>query len=971
MRGKLWAAFGSAALVCLWSGPAWSACDTMAGVAASPQAATPLARRFSELLAADRFADSATKAERWRAFIADAENSPDATPEMLLRAQTLLAWSLEHSDQADRALIEGRKALAMLERFGMSASGQATETLTVMATIQTDNQDVAGAAITAARALELAEQHFGARSAEASFAHNGVGTVAYAQGRYVDAEREYGLSARLAEACLPPSDPLIVNQMASHAGTLFMIGRTEDALEEAQRAASWAMAHVPENNPVVTLALGNLGALLIVTGRYAEAEVALRKVVDLEGVYQSESWFYRAISLSNYAEVLNTLGRHEEAEALWLASVEFHQKATIKRDPISPAYPMRFAADAAQQRGDLELALQRRDMAVAMIDAAAPEDNPERARTHLERAATLLAMGRESEALAIAGPAMAIVRSPSGYGESDTKRMWAEIVFARILARNGQPEQAFALVEGIAQGLEARLLDAATNRGDLVRYGPAFSASFSTMTALALETGRKDAAFRYLQLANLSDIVLVTSEVAARAVASDPQTAERIRAFQDSLRRRQALDRERSFALGAGDAERVSQLAVQIAENDRFIAEAGAELDRIAPQFRDIGRPKPVELADYQARLSAGEALLAPLALDDATLTVLVTRDGLEWARTPVSKARVDALVRTLRSALDQTSAEAVAGKVPFDFAAARRLYSALIPDALNAKLAASPDLIYFASGSLASLPPSVLIASDEGLDADKIDFRSVDWLLRDHSIRVAASLLRTAPGHASRKRKPRFLGVGAPDLVRSDTATFGFDLAGLPPLPGARQELEHMARTFGHRRSKLLTGTEASEAGLAALDLARYSVIAFATHGLVSGERPGVEEPALVLSASDDGAGDGLLTASEVMQWRLDADWVILSACNTASGALAGGPTFGGLAAAFTHAGARSLLVSHWPVRDDVAARLVAEALAGASHGRSNAQALRAAQLSMIDDLAVADGADPSFWAPLVLIGD
>lgn len=967
MRRNLWAALGGAALVCLWSGEAHATCATAQGTVIGEQSVTPLAGRFAELMAADRFSDSAAQAERWRSFLAEAAKSADATPAMLVQAQTWLAWSLEYSDQADAALSEGRKALAMLDRYGMRGSGQEAETLTVMATIQTDNKDVAGAAISATRALQLAEHHFGAESAEASFAHNGLGTVAYAQGRYVDAEREYGASARLAEACLSASDPLIVNQMASHAGTLYMIGRTEDALEEAQRAANWAMANVAENNPVVTLALGNLGTLLIVTGRYAEAEVALRKVVDLEGVYQSESWFYRAISLSNYAEVLNTLGRHEEAETLWLASVAFHQKATIGRDPISPAYPMRFAADAAQQRGDLALALERRDKAVEMIDAAAPEDNPERARTHLERAVTLLAMNRAKEAFAIAGPAMAVVRSPSGYGEGDTRRMWAEIANARILARNGQPEQAFALVEGIATGLEKRLLDAATNRGDLVRYGPAFSASFSTMTELALETGRKDAAFRYLQLANLSDIVLVTSEVAARAVASDPETAQRIRAFQDRLRRRQALDRERSFALGAGDGARVSQLAEQIAENDRFISEVGAELDRIAPQFRTIGRPTPVELADYQSRLAPEEALLAPIALDDVTLSVLVTRDGFEWARSPVSKARIDGDVHRLRGALDQTSADAVAGKVPFDFAAARRLHSALIPEAFAKTLAAKPDLVYFASGALASLPLSVLVTSDEGLDSGLVDLRKVHWLLRDHSVRIAPSLLPVSQVEVSRRKKPRFLGVGAPDLIRSTTT--GIDLADLPPLPGAERELDRMAKIIGRRRSTLLTGSDASEASLGGLDLSRFSVIAFATHGLVSGERAGVEEPALVLSA-DEGGGDGLLTASEVMQWRLDADWVILSACNTASGDIAGGPTFGGLAAAFTHAGARSLLLSHWPVRDDVAARLVGDALSKSSRGQSSAQALREAQLAMIDDVSLAGGEDPSLWAPFVLVG-
>lgn len=140
------------------------------------------------------------------------------------------------------------------------------------------------------------------------------------------------------------------------------------------------------------------------------------------------------------------------------------------------------------------------------------------------------------------------------------------------------------------------------------------------------------------------------------------------------------------------------------------------------------------------------------------------------------------------------------------------------------------------------------------------------------------------------------------------------------------------------------------------ALDLSSTSVIAFATHGLLSGELSGLAEPALVLTPPDAASpdDDGLLTASEIAELRLSTDWVILSACNTAG--TDGRPDaegLSGLARAFLYAGARSILVSHWPVRDDAAARLTTGTLSrigeDATIGRS--QALRQAMLSLMED--------------------
>ncbi len=878
-------------------------------------------------------------------------------PGQLARSHAWYSFALQYADMADKAVPEARKALEIARASGLAGTPVELEALSILAMLETDNGDSKTGRRHAEAALVLARKLFGDASSELSLAHNAMGTVEYADGRYAEAERDYRAASALAVRCLPPGDAFIVNQMASHAGTLYMIGQVEEALVEARRSANWALVNLPEDNPTITLALGNLGTLLHSVGRNAEAEVAMRKVVDLEGRYQAESWFYRAISLSNFASVVDALGRHEVAETLWLQSLDFHKKATIKRDPITPAYPLRFAADAAQARGQLQLALERRKQAVAILEAGTAPDNPERARAQLELALTTMLAGQPADALKLAIPALPAIRAR--LGERDIKRLTAEIGYARILAANGKTEEAWQLARPAAALLETRLLDTATSRTDLVRYGSALAASFAALTELALHTGRQDEAFRFLQLANLSDIVVTTSEVAARAAAANPDTSQKIRRFQDLLRQRQSLDRQRSFVMSSGDAAKIKAVAETIAANDAAIATAGAELDREAPAFRQLGRPAPIALETYRAGLAPEQVLLAPLLLDNATLAISVSRQGLKWAKSPLAKWQVTALAKRLRSSIDRAR---TGGR--FDQAAARELYRSLISAAIEPEIKRHREIIYYASGPLASLPPTLLIAPGKSRGR-------IRWLIREHSVSVAASLAPATTARHAAAGPAQFLGVGAPDLANArpangDAAELGQSaLSDLPPLPDASRELRALGMTVG-TSPVLLTGSKASKTRLREEMLTSYRVIAFATHGLVGGEVAGLSEPALVLTPGAE--DDGLLTASEVMQLRLDADWVILSACNTASGEGAGGSSFGGLASAFIHAGARALLVSHWPVRDDIAARLSTRTLALHRTGFSRSEALRRATIELIDDPKVGAG-NPALWAPFVLI--
>jgi CHAT domain-containing protein len=170
----------------------------------------------------------------------------------------------------------------------------------------------------------------------------------------------------------------------------------------------------------------------------------------------------------------------------------------------------------------------------------------------------------------------------------------------------------------------------------------------------------------------------------------------------------------------------------------------------------------------------------------------------------------------------------------------------------------------------------------------------------------------------------------------------------------------------------------------LKALDLSGYKVVAFATHGLVPGDLDGLMQPALALSAPDvaGGKGDGLLTMGEIMGLKLDADWVVLSACNTGSGAGAGAEAVSGLGQAFFYAGTRALLVSNWPVETTSAKALTTGLFRRQAKDATlaRAEALRRAMLAMIDEGGYVDPktgekvfsyAHPIFWAPFSLIGD
>jgi CHAT domain-containing protein len=200
-----------------------------------------------------------------------------------------------------------------------------------------------------------------------------------------------------------------------------------------------------------------------------------------------------------------------------------------------------------------------------------------------------------------------------------------------------------------------------------------------------------------------------------------------------------------------------------------------------------------------------------------------------------------------------------------------------------------------------------------------------------------------------------------------------------LCPLPDTAHELKCVAKSLGAPEGSIIVGKDMKESAVKTMALGNYRVVHFATHGLLAGETEKLAEvraePALVFSPPDAASetDDGLLTASEVAGLKLDADWVVMSACNTAGGGEPGAEALSGLAKAFFYAGARALLVSHWPVNSYAATMLTSRTFAELKKepaiGRS--EAFRRAMLALMSDTERPWAAHPSVWAPFVVVGE
>ncbi len=483
----------------------------------------------------------------------------------------------------------------------------------------------------------------------------------------------------------------------------------------------------------------------------------------------------------------------------------------------------------------------------------------------------------------------------------------------------------------------------------------------------------------------------VTSQQIAQATARlsenarDPKVAAAIRAREDIRARLADLYRERDqlepSTTGANAPSGSPALDARIAKAQEDAAEAESTLQAASPNYGQLVQ-QVAPAAEVLAALAPGEAFVS-ITLGDTGGWAFALRNGrVDVAPIPGGLPEIGKLVRRVRASIENTTGT----PPPFDIEAAQALYRATLAG-LEPALQGADSMVIVPAGPLLSLPFELLLTGPATPDA----LATAPWLLRRATIAhvpAAANFvsLRKIAGN-SRATRPWFgFGDFRPVTLAQATRSFGAECAdsarlyaGLPPLPFARAELDASRRLLGAAPAETLLGPAFTAAGVRRAGLKDFRILHFATHALLPAELRCQAEPAIVTSApagAADAAGS-LLTASAILELDLDADTVILSACNSGGpGGTTAGESLSGLARSFFYAGARSLLVTHWSVNDQIAAYLVADSLRrlGASPGIGISGAMRAAQLGMLDEAGkglVAEVAHPFYWAPFATIGE
>ncbi|MGY3439413.1 MULTISPECIES: CHAT domain-containing protein [unclassified Marinovum] len=457
---------------------------------------------------------------------------------------------------------------------------------------------------------------------------------------------------------------------------------------------------------------------------------------------------------------------------------------------------------------------------------------------------------------------------------------------------------------------------------------------------------------------------------------------------------------------GATAEAAITRLQGQIAQGRARLMTLDTRLTADFPEFRELTNPAPLSIPELQAILRADEALVMTLTDDAYIYTWAVSPTASDWTRAEVPRAEIAGMVQTLRAQLrveaDNRAGLSLNQRKPqiagFDRTVAHDLYRHTLGP-LEAVIAEASHLMVVFDGPLTSLPPAILVARPpQGADTAPQALRDTEWLLRRHalttlpSVSALRALRQVAPRHTREARPPSFVGFGDPLLgyrlasaqgvaEAGDVVTRGVyedvsRVADLAPLPNTARELRRLAATMGVSEDSVHLASAATETAVKALDMSRADVVAFATHGLLADGLPGLSEPALVFTPPDapSAEDDALLTATEAAQLKLSADLVILSACDTAgSDGTPGAEGLSGLARAFIYAGARAILVSHWPV-DDYAASVLTTGMLDRMYGedaQSRAEALRQSTLDILDDTSEDRFAHPRIWAPFVVVGE
>lgn len=758
----------------------------------------------------------------------------------------------------------------------------------------------------------------------------------------------------------------------------------------------------------------------------AEIRTALLARLTRSGRYSSDT----VGSTLDLADLLIEQGRARESERLSKVAVETLSTMRVADDAGIALRALRIAGRAQVALDDYSSAA---DTFAAL--RARTESNPQARVAIFDRnpnwAAVALRTGQAPEAERVMTGIVARNVEILGERHWDTA-MSRGMLGAAKLAQGDIPGALAAFDAAVPILLQSSRQSDDEEAGSVARDRQLKMVFEAAMGALA-RSGRADAveqAFRLADAVRGAGVQRALAQSSARAAASDPALAELVRQEQDTQKQVGALQGLLTNVLASAERDEaaVRALRTQIDSLRSARAALRGEIERRFPSYAQLIDPRPATIEETRRSLRPGEALIATYVGRERSFVWAVPQSGaVAFASVDKGQRAIAEAVANLRKALDPNAA--TLGDIPaFDVALANSLYNDLLKP-VEAGFANADSLLVVPHDALGQLPFGVLVTQAAPLRAERpgealfANYKDVPFLIRKAAITqlpsvAALSTLRGLPVPPANRRA--FVGFGDPwfspqqaqearaeatqtaqlqtrgaalqtrglPLVRRNApATQSVDsaeLAMLPRLPDTADEVKGIALALNADASDVILGAQANERNVKSMDLSNRRVVMFATHGLIPGDLNGLTQPALALSAPNvaDVDGDGLLTLDEVLGLKLNADWVVLSACNTATGDGAGAEAVSGLGRAFFYAGTRALLVSNWPVETTSARALTTDLFARQARdpALARAQALRQAMAGLIDGSGYVDPASratvfayahPIFWAPFSLVGD
>lgn len=784
--------------------------------------------------------------------------------------------------------------------------------------------------------LAISEKALGPTHPDVADSLNNLARLYESEGRYGDAEPVYKRSLAILEKTLGPNHPAVATSLNNLAGVYQNEGRDADAEPLYKRALAIREKALGPNHPDVAISVNNLAGVYEDQGRDADAQPLYKRSLAIYEKALGPNHPNVATMLNNLAELYGNQSRYADAELLFKQALAIREKALGLDHPdvARSLNDLALLYDNQGRYGDAEPLLKR---ALAIWEKALGPEHPDVAMSLNDLANTYQNQGRYADALPIV---------------------------QRTISQNS------------------------------ARKTVAFGVLYGSQSEKLIEPARAlEASFTVLQQSASSAAGEAVSKLAARFAANSDELARLVRKDQDLTAEADRLDKRIIAAVSKPPAERNASAEEQMRKR---ISEIKSERDKLQdvfnqrfPNYVALSKPQPLSVKETQALLSDNEALVV-FDFDAKSYAWVITKTDANWVELKVAAKDLDAEVKALRPLSADDSK-------PFDTALSYKIYQSTF-GAVADKIASKKRLSLITNGALTSLPPQLLITSDP----TGKKFKDQAWLVRSYAttaLPTVASLkiLRGTSATSSAAKpmiafadpifsKQAHVQATQQIAMRSITSFYSgtqVDVARLgeylPQLPGTRTEVQAIAKTLRADPSDVKLGLNATVTAVKQAKLDQYHIVYFATHGLVSGElerfAKAKAEPALVLTIPDKPTDfdDGLLQASEIAQLKLNADWVVLSACNTAAEEKPGAEALSGLARAFFYAGARSLIVSNWEIGDESTARLMLNTFqASTSNAKlSHAEALRQAMLEMIDNAKTDEQADPRLWAAFVVVGE